>query len=154
MNIIIGCKLPHGITLKGSQGQPVELNGMNKSLVLGGFGLTHVDENESAFLFATYAEFGPFASKAIFTYETNSVADLVDMAADLKGEKTGFEPINPDQPVAPNTAAANKIEAADSKQLDAAKEAAERNPVPTRAPKSAADKAAAKEAKALTAGNA
>lgn len=154
MNTLIGCKLPHGITLNGSQDQPIELNGMNKSLVLGGFGLTHVDENEAAFLFATYAEFGPFVSKAIFTYETDSVADLVDMAADLKGEKTGFEPINPDQPVDPKTAAANKIAPDDPKKLDAAKEQAERNPVPTRAPKSAADKAAAKEAKALTAGKA
>jgi hypothetical protein len=147
MNTLIGCKLPNGITLNGTQGQGIELNGVNKSLVAGGFGLTYVDENEAAFLFAQYREFSPFVSKAIFSYETDKVADLVAMADDLKGEKTGFEAINPDVP-----AADKKLLPADEKQLDQAKEQAERNPVPVRAPASAADKAAAKEAKAI-AGN-
>lgn len=136
--VIIGCKLPHGITLKGTNGQPIVLNGMNTSLVAGGFGLTHVDEDESAYLFAVYEDFGPFKSKAIFSNGTDKVADVRDIAIDLADIKTGFEGMDPDKP-------APGMKPEDEKQLEKAKEAVQRAPRPTRAPKAAADKAAANE---------
>lgn len=134
--VLIGCKLPHGIVLKGSEGQDIKLNGVNTSLVAGGFGITHVDDSEWAYLSAIYEDFDPFKSQAIFTYETAKVADLKAIAAELSDVKTGFEGIDPTAP-----AAGLKPEAGVEKQL----EAAERAPRPTKAPASAADKAAANE---------
>lgn len=136
--VIIGCKLPHGIEVKGTSGQTIKLNGMNTSLVAGGFGLTHVDETEAAFLFAQYDEFGPFKSHAIFTNSTDKVADVRDLAVDLEEIKTGFEGMDPDKP-------APGMKPEDEKQLEKAKEAVQRSPRPARAPKAAADKAAANE---------
>lgn len=135
--VIIGCKLPHGIVLHGTAGQEIKLNGMNSALIAGGFGLTHVDESESAYLFAQYDDFGPFKSNAIFSYQTDSVADVAALGADLSDVQTGFEGMDPDKP-APSMEPENK------EQLDKAKEDAERKPRPAIAPKSKADKAAAK----------
>ena len=134
--VLIGCKLPHGIVLKGSAGQDIKLNGVNTSLVAGGFGITHVEENEAAYLFAVYEDFAPVKSQAIFTHETAKVADLKALAADLSSVPTGFEGIDPTAP-----AAGLKPEANVDKQL----EAAEKAPRPTKAPASPADKAAANE---------
>jgi len=134
--VLIGCKLPHGIVLKGSAGQDIKLNGVNTSLVAGGFGLTHVDDSEWAYLSAIYEDFDPFKSNAIFTHNTAKVADLKAIAAELSDIKTGFEGIDPTAP-----AAGLKPEANVEKQL----EAAEKAPRPTKAPASPADKAAANE---------
>lgn len=136
--VIIGCKLPHGIDLKGTAGQKITLNGMNTSLIEGGFGITHVDETEAAFLFAEYEDFGPFKSHAIFTNNTDKVADVRDIAIDLNDIKTGFEGMDPDKP-------APGMKPEDEKQLEKAKEAVQRAPRPARAPKAAADKVAANE---------
>lgn len=136
--IIIGCKLPHGIVLHGTAGQAIKLNGMNTSLIEGGFGLTHVDADEAAFLFAQYADFDPIKSQAIFSHGTNVVADVADMAADLAEVKTGFEGMDPDKP-------APGLQPEDDGKLDKQKAEAQAKPRPARAPKSAADKAAAKE---------
>lgn len=135
--VIIGCKLPHGIVLHGTAGQDIKLNGVNSSLVAGGFGLTHVDESEAAYLFAQYAEFGPFKSEAIFSYHTDSVADVASLGEELADVKTGFEGMDPDKP-------GPKLEPENKDQLDKAKEDVERNPRPAIAPKAKADKAAAK----------
>lgn len=138
MNVLIGCKLPHGIILQGTAGQDVKLNGMNTSLVAGGFGLTNVDEGEAAYLFAQYENFGPFKSNAIFYNNSDSVADVAAMARELEGEKTGFEGMDPDAP-------ANGIKPEDDDKLSKQKEAVERQPRPAMAPASKADKAAAKK---------
>lgn len=135
--VIIGCKLPHGVTLHGTAGQAIHINGMNTSLVVGGFGLTTVDADEAAYLFAAYDEYAPIKSKAIFTHGTNSVADVAAMGAELEEVKTGFEGLDPDKP-APNLQPENE------KQLGRAKEEVERNPRPAKAPQSKSDKAAAK----------
>lgn len=136
--VIIGCKLPHGITLHGTAGQEIHINGVNTSLVAGGFGLTNVDESEAAYLFAQYDDFAPFKSKAIFSYGTDSVADVAAMASELADIQTGFEGMNPDKP-APNMAPENDA------ALNKAKEDSERNPRPATAPAAKADKAAAKK---------
>lgn len=136
--VIIGCKLPHGITLHGTAGQEIKLNGMNTALVAGGFGLTNVDADEAAYLFAQYEDFAPFKSNAIFTNSTAKVADLAAIGRELASEKTGFEGMDPAAPVA-------GIKPEDEGQLGKALDAAESQPRPARAPKAAADKAAANE---------
>lgn len=134
--VLVGCKLPHGIVLKGMAGQDIKLNGLNTALVHGSVGLTHVDSAEVDYLFAAYEDFAPFKSQAIFTYNTAKVADIRDMAADLAEVRTGFEGIDPTAPGSQLQPDGNL-----QKQL----EAAERSGRPTKAPESAADKAAANE---------
>ncbi len=141
--VLIGCKLPHGITFKGSEGQAITLNGMNRSMIEGGYGLTHVDESEAALFFATHADFAPVVSQAIFTHQTDSVGDLHDMSLDLQGEKTGFEGLDPAKP-------APGLKPDEKQALD---DTALREKPPVRAPQSKADKAAARAAAALAAGS-
>jgi len=134
--VLIGCKLPHGIILKGSAGQDIKLNGMNTSLVAGGFGITHVDESEWAYLSAIYEDFDPFKSNAIFTNGKSKVADLKSIAAELSDVPTGFEGVDPKAP-------AQGLKPDDS--VDKQLAVAEQQPRPTKAPASPADKAAANE---------
>lgn len=137
--VIIGCKLPHGITLRGPNGEDITLNGANTSLVAGGFGLTHVDEDVAAYLGAVYEEHSAFQNKAIFDVGSGKVSDVVAAGRELADERTGFEGLNPDAP-------APGVKAEDAGQLDKALEQAEAKPRPARAPKAAIDKAAANEA--------
>jgi hypothetical protein len=132
--VLIGCKLPNGITLDGING-PVTLNGSNTSMVIGGdFGITTVDEEEAAYLFAMYELHSAFQSKSIFTHNTKSVDDLADLADELKDEKTGLEGINPDAPakgLAPADATKTALQEAQANRRPAA-------PVANKADKSAA----------------
>lgn len=137
--VVIGCKLPHGIVLEGIGGQ-IELNGMKTSLIPGGFGVTVVDADEAAYLFATYEQHAAFRNNSIFTSENAKTSDLSAIARELEGERTGFEGLNPDAP-------APSLQPADEKALDRAKEEAERNQRPAIAPKSNADKEAANQIK-------
>ena len=134
--VLVGCKLPHGIVLKGSTGQDVKLNGMNTSLIPGGFGITNVDDGEWAYLSAVYEKFAPFQSNAIFTNGKSKVADLKSIAAELSDVPTGFEGVDPKAP-------AQGLEPDNS--VDKQLEVAERAPRPANAPASPADKAAANE---------
>ncbi len=95
--ILIGCKLPCGIELDGPVG-PIQINGVNTAMIHGGFGLTHVDENDWAYLMGTYAQHSAFKSKAIFTTGNDSIADIAAQGEDLKGEKTGMEGLDPLNP--------------------------------------------------------
>lgn len=116
--VLIGCKLPNGMTLDGMNG-PITLNGANTSLVIGGdFGVTTVDADEAAYLFAAYDQHSAFQSKSIFTHNTKSVDDLADMAEDLKGQSTGLEGINPTAPakgLAPDVATTQALKEAENK---------------------------------------
>lgn len=132
--VLIGCKLPHGLRFQGSQGQEITLNGMNTAVIDGGFGLTHVDEDEAALFFATHAEAAYVKSQAVFSFQTDAVDDIADMGTDLAGEKTGFEGLNPEKP-------APGMEAQDDKELKQALNM--KRPVNAKAPKSKADKTAA-----------
>lgn len=93
----VGCKLPHGLIAE-HKGVTVTLNGLNSSRIIGGFGLTEVDD---AF------------AKAWFEAEKNSaivkngVVFLVDSEAKAKGaaaerdkQKSGFEALDQSKPVA------------------------------------------------------
>lgn len=133
--VIIGCRLPHGITLQGIDG-PVVLNGENTALIPGAPGLTHVDQAQAAYLSATYEDYAPFKSNAIFVSESAKVADAVAIARELTDEKTGFEGINPDAP-APGLTPESDV--------DKAREAAERAGRPSKAPTAPIDKEAASE---------
>lgn len=95
--VIIGCKLPHGIVIHGQKG-PIRLNGMNTSTIVGGHGMTPVDEDEAAIFFATNKDFAPVKSKAIFMHGTDKKEDIDAMAKELKDEKTGFEGLDPSKP--------------------------------------------------------
>lgn len=96
--VLVGCRLPCGITLDGTAG-PVTLNGTNTSMIDGGCGLTHVDATEWLYLSAVYAEHSAFKSEAVFNYkDSNAVADVLAINAELKDEKTGFEALDPTKP--------------------------------------------------------
>lgn len=133
--VIIGCRLPHGIALQGMDGIVV-LNGQNTALVPGAPGLTHVDEAQVAYLFATYEDYAPFKSNAVFTTGSGKVADVAAMARELEDVQTGFEGIDPDKPAAG---------VAPEGDVGKAKELAERAGRPSKAPAAPADKAAASE---------
>ena len=95
--IIIGCRLPNGITLSHPKNpkQIVTLNGLNKSLIIGANHVT--TEVDSAFWTAWKAankEFTPYATNNIF--EATSVKNAADTAKELTKEKTGFEPMTHD----------------------------------------------------------
>jgi hypothetical protein len=96
--VVIGCKLPHGLSFMGQAGQRIVLNGMNTSAIAGGHGITHVDEDEAAIFFATHKDFGPVKNNAIFYHGTDKVEDVAAMAEELKDEKTGFEGLDPTKP--------------------------------------------------------
>lgn len=133
---IIGCKLPHGIILKDMNDRDVVINGMNTARIMGGFGLTTLDESVAAYLFATYADFAPFKANAIFTAESPKVADIMAAGRDLAGERTGFEGVDPDKPAPGMTPDTN---------VDKAREDAERSGRPVKAAATAADNALAAE---------
>lgn len=140
--VIIGCKLPHGLTFIGSQGQKITLNGMNTSLIQGGYGLTNVDDGEAALFFANHSEYDPVKNNAIFTHNTASVADVHAIAEELKDERTGFEGLDPSKP-APGLKPEAKQALDDSAISEKPK---------ARAPMSKADKAAARAAADLAQG--
>lgn len=95
--ILIGCKLPCGIQLDGPVG-PIMINGANTSLIAGGFGLTHVDANDWAYLLGTYSAHAAFKSNSIFTTGNDSIADIAAKGEELRGERTGLEGIDPLDP--------------------------------------------------------
>ncbi len=134
--ILIGCKLPHGVKFKGSDGEYIVINGMNTSLIADAPGLTHIDESEWSRFVATHEDFQPLISQAIFTFGTNKVADIAAMTNELASERTGFEGLNPEKP-APNLVPENPKalkEALNDKRANR-----------THVPKTKADKAAALE---------
>ncbi len=137
--VVIGCKLPHGLTFKGSESQDITLNGMNTALVTGGHGITHVDESEANRFFKVYEDFAPVTSLAIFYNGSAKVSDLAAMGHELRGEKTGFEGLDPAKP-------AVGLKPEEKQALDDSKIATK---PPVRAAASKADKDAARELAAL-----
>lgn len=145
-NIVIGCKLPNGLIVKGSNGQDVEIFGVNRTLIAGAtFGVTRLDESEADYIFAIYGTLAPFANESIFRYaDSDNVADIAALAVDLSDVQTGFEGMNPDAP-----AASLKPSDETAKSLDELKGAAAATP--RRAPKTKESKAAAAELAAVIA---
>lgn len=135
--ILIGCKLPCGIELDIGN-RAVMINGMNTSLIAGGFGLTNVDADDWVYLSAAYSDHAAFKNKSIFTAGTASVADAASVADELRDEKTGLEGIDPKKP------GAKLVPENESKLDEQLGENAEKTGKPRRKA-SAADRAAALE---------
>ena len=137
--VLVGCKLPSGIVLDGAT-RKIELNGLNTTMISGGVGLTHVDAVEWMYIQEVYKSHAAFASNAVFNYkDSDSVADVVEMAADLSEVKTGFEGLDPNAP-------ANGIKPDDPAKLKKVLGENEGAKVPAKAVASKKDRAAAIEA--------
>lgn len=87
----IGCKLPHGIVLELPNAKPVELNGLNRALIIGTYGETEVDADFWAAWKLTNKDYPALKSGAIF--EAKNRFELEAKAKELVDEKTGFEPM-------------------------------------------------------------
>lgn len=95
--IIVGCKLPHGITLEHpmNAAQKVELKGLNKALIIGSdHATTEVDGEFWEQWEAANKEFKPLKAGSIFVAKNASEAEAI--AKDYKDRKTGFEPMRTD----------------------------------------------------------
>lgn len=106
----VGCKLPHGLTLRlfdqtpGEDGKPVfrarpdrvTLAGRNASQVIGGYGVTDVPEDFWKEWLDQNKSFPALRSGAIFSEPTRARA--LDRAAEQRDVKTGTEPLDPEKP--------------------------------------------------------
>lgn len=97
-NVIVGCKLPHGLIIKTASGQSVTLNGANSSKIIGGYGLTPVDKEFFDAWKAEYASFEPLKNNLIFEQATERSA--VSQATEQAEVKSGLEPLDLDKPAA------------------------------------------------------
>lgn len=91
-SVTVGCKLPHGIILDHplDPDKKVELNGKNKALIIGAdYGTTEVDGEFWETWKTVHKDFPAVRSGAIF--EARNATELVAVAKELEGEKTGFE---------------------------------------------------------------
>lgn len=95
--VVVGCKLPHGITIEHPMdpSKTVVLNGKNKALIVGSdCGTTEVDGDFFEQWHAVNKEFPAVKSGAIFV--TKSANDVAAIAAEFKDRKTGFEAMRTD----------------------------------------------------------
>ena len=94
--VVVGCKLPHGITIEHPMDptKTVELKGKNKSLIVGAeYATTEVDADFFEQWAAVNKEFPAVKSGTIFV--AKNAADVTAMAAEFKDRKTGFEAMDP-----------------------------------------------------------
>lgn len=96
-NITVGCKIVHGIILAHG-GKRVTLAGSKASRIIGGYGLTEVDQGFWEAWCKANADSTLPKSQVIFAQE--KPASAVAQAKEQEGVKSGFEPINPDKPAA------------------------------------------------------
>lgn len=95
--IIIGCRLPHGLTLTNplKPSETVTLNGANKAVVLGSdCGTTEVDADFWSVWKTAHKDFPALRSGALF--EAKSAEGATAAARERKKEKTGFEAMPPE----------------------------------------------------------
>jgi hypothetical protein len=108
--VMVGCKLPHGITLSLHEafkneeervifrptGDTVTLAGRNASQIIGGYGITPVDENWWDAWVQQNQNYQPYKMGLIFAEPRRDRA--MDRALDQRSLLTGSEPIDPDKP--------------------------------------------------------
>lgn len=95
--VVIGCKLPHGLILDHplDPSKKVEINGLNRSLIIGAtYATTQVDAEFWEHWKTVHKDFPALKSGAIF--EAGTAAEAAAVAKELEGEKTGFEPMAQD----------------------------------------------------------
>ena len=104
-NVIVGCKLPHGLVLNLPNSKVrVTLNGANSGTVIGldgkvmrgTCGYTPVDEGFIAQWLKLYGETTMVKKQMIFVQKNEGSAKA--MGAELEKEKTGFEAVDPAKP--------------------------------------------------------
>ena len=92
----VGCKLPHGLVAE-HKGVTVTLNGLNSSRILGGFGLTDVDDAFAKAWFEAEKNTAIVKNGVVFLVENEAKAK--GAAAERSKERTGLEPLDADKPV-------------------------------------------------------
>ncbi|KMW73661.1 hypothetical protein TI10_05255 [Photorhabdus luminescens subsp. luminescens] len=94
--VIVGCKLPHGLTIEIDENR-VTLNGINSSTIIGGYGLTYdVDKAFFDKYLELHADTKLVKNGLIFAQEKLKEART---EAEEKAElKNGLEPIDPKKP--------------------------------------------------------
>lgn len=93
---VVGCKLPHGLSITLADGQTIELKGANASRIVGGHGLT---PGVPAELFQKWLKENralQFVRSGLIFMHTD-VASANDMAKERTATRTGLEPIDPTQ---------------------------------------------------------
>lgn len=94
--VVVGCKLPHGLIIQHA-GRKVVLAGSNAEGAIGGYGLTRgVDKEFFEGWLKDHASFEPVAKDLVFAVGQESAAR--GTASERKGEKNGFEPLDPTNP--------------------------------------------------------
>jgi hypothetical protein len=99
--ILIGCRLPNGLTLHHPDPEKrnvkVTLAGLNRLKIIGNtHNTTEVDADFWELWKTAYSDFAPLKTGAIF--EAKSLTDAGAKAVELVKEKTGFEPLEKDAP--------------------------------------------------------
>ena len=93
--VTVGCKLPNGLIIELDE-QRVVLNGANSSALIGGFGLTEVNEALFKAWLEKHKDYEPVKQGLIFAQEkpANAQAEAKDKAK----LKSGFEGLDPKKP--------------------------------------------------------
>jgi len=93
--VVVGCKLPQGLVIRHGN-VSVTLAGANASRIVGGFGMTNVDEDLAKAWLAANQNFAPVKRGLIFIQanEARAQAEATEKAA----LATGFEGVNADKP--------------------------------------------------------
>jgi|HubBroStandDraft_1064217.scaffolds.fasta_scaffold66269_2 hypothetical protein len=108
--VMVGCKLPHGLTIQLNRktvndegktiwqpfGKKVTLAGRNASQIVGGFGMTSVDADFWDAWVEQNPTFRALENGLLFAEPRRDRA--MDRAIDQKEAKSGSEPIDPDKP--------------------------------------------------------
>lgn len=95
--VVVGCKLPHGITIEHPMDptKKVELKGKNSAVIIGAdYATNEVDGDFWEQWVAVNKEFPAVKSGAIFV--AKSLTDAAAVAAEFKDRKTGFEAMRTD----------------------------------------------------------
>lgn len=113
--VAIGCKLPNGLSIPSADGKSrLTINGTNTAAILGGHGVTHIEEAEADVFFATHADYEPVKNGMLFRHKaSNDVANIDAIASEQKELKSGFEGLDPQKP-------APGLKAAEGQGMDAA----------------------------------
>lgn len=95
-NIVVGCKLPHGLEIRVGDKTAV-LKGTNSSLVIGGYGIT---EGVDADLFAAWLAANKDSASVSggFIFARGKAESVKAEATEKKDNLNGFEGLNPAKP--------------------------------------------------------
>lgn len=91
--ITVACKLPQGLVIPLPDGSKLTLNGALSPFAIAGHGMTDVKNGVWAIVEAEFADAAWLKNEVVFAMGDRDSA--VDKAEDRKGEKVGFEPVDP-----------------------------------------------------------